>query len=129
MRIDSNSNINYNNTSTQSNNQSKINLQKEDINIENKKMEVKSQREEKTIVIEDLYSKQDIMDLIEEANEEFVTYDRKFEFGIHEKTKQITVKVLDSVTDEVIRELPPEKILDMLAGLWEVAGILIDESI
>lgn len=129
MRIDSSSNINYNNTKNQSNTQTKIDSQKTDKNIENKKMETQSKTDEKTIVVENLYSKKDIMDLIEDANEEFVTYDRKFEFGIHEKTKQITVKVLDSVTDEVIRELPPEKILDMLAGLWEVAGILIDESI
>ena len=30
-------------------------------------------------------------------------------------------------TKEVIRELPPEKTLDMIARVWEMAGILIDE--
>jgi flagellar protein FlaG len=30
--------------------------------------------------------------------------------------------------DEVIREIPPEKILDMVAKMMELAGILVDEK-
>lgn len=75
------------------------------------------------------FTEDEIIKAIEEANDEFVAYDRRFEFAIHEKTKQITVKILDTVTDEVIREVPPEKILDTLAGIWEVAGILVDEEV
>jgi flagellar protein FlaG len=37
------------------------------------------------------------------------------------------VKVIDNETQEVIQEIPPEKILDMVAKMWEVAGILVDE--
>ena len=33
----------------------------------------------------------------------------------------------DVDTDEVIREIPPEKSLDMLQKMWEMAGILVDE--
>ena len=75
------------------------------------------------------YSEEEVIDFIEKANSEFVAYDRKFEFSIHEKTKQIMVKILDSTTNEVIRELPPEKVLDMVAGLWEMAGIIVDRKI
>ncbi|MDQ0902941.1 flagellar protein FlaG [Paenibacillus sp. V4I7] len=49
------------------------------------------------------------------------------EFSIHEKTKLISVKVLDKTTGETIREIPPEKSLDFVAKLWEMAGILVDE--
>ncbi|TXK80946.1 flagellar protein FlaG [Paenibacillus sp. N3.4] len=49
------------------------------------------------------------------------------EFSIHQKTKLISVKVLDKDTGETIREIPPEKSLDFVAKLWEMAGILIDE--
>ena len=49
------------------------------------------------------------------------------EFSVHEKTRQIAVKVLDRDTGEVIREIPPEKTLDFVAKLWEMAGILVDE--
>ncbi len=75
------------------------------------------------------YSEEEVIDFIEKANNQFVAYDRKFEFSIHDKTKQIMVKILDSVTNEVIKELPPEKVLDIIAGLWEVAGIIVDEKI
>ncbi len=48
-------------------------------------------------------------------------------FGIHEKTNRVTIKIVDKGTKEVIRELPPEKTLDMIAKVWELAGILDDE--
>jgi flagellar protein FlaG len=50
------------------------------------------------------------------------------EFSIHKETHQISVKVLDKETGEIIREIPPEKNLDFLATLWRKAGILIDEK-
>ena len=36
----------------------------------------------------------------------------------------MSIKVLNADTDEVIREIPPEKSLDMLQKMWEMAGIL-----
>ena len=49
-------------------------------------------------------------------------------FGIHEDTNRVTIKIVDKNTKEVIKELPPEKTLDMIARGWEMAGILIDEK-
>jgi len=49
-------------------------------------------------------------------------------FGFHEKTNRVTIKIIDKDTREVIRELPPEKTLDMIAKVWELAGILVDEK-
>ena len=48
-------------------------------------------------------------------------------FKYHEDTNRISITVTDSDTDEVIREIPPEKPLDMLAKAWEMAGLLVDE--
>ena len=48
-------------------------------------------------------------------------------FGIHEDTNRVTIKIVDKNTKEVIKELPPEKTLDMIAKVWEMAGILVDE--
>ena len=41
-------------------------------------------------------------------------------FKYHEDTNRISITVTDSDTDEVIREIPPEKTLDMLAKAWEM---------
>jgi flagellar protein FlaG len=48
-------------------------------------------------------------------------------FSIHEKTKQIMVKVKDAETGEIIREIPPERNLEFLARVWEMAGLFVDE--
>ncbi len=48
-------------------------------------------------------------------------------FKYHEETNRISITVTDSDTDEVIREIPPEKALDMLAKAWELAGLMVDE--
>ncbi|NLP46434.1 MAG: flagellar protein FlaG [Epulopiscium sp.] len=68
-----------------------------------------------------------IIDAIEKANAKLKGVSAEFEFSIHEQTKQIMVKVLNAETKEVIREIPPEKILDMVAHIWELAGIFVDE--
>lgn len=50
------------------------------------------------------------------------------EFGIHEGTNRITIKLKDKETNEVIREVPAEKTLDLIQKAWELAGILVDEK-
>ena len=49
-------------------------------------------------------------------------------FGIHEDTNRVTIKIVDKTSKEVIKELPAEKTLDMIAKVWEMAGILVDEK-
>lgn len=49
-------------------------------------------------------------------------------FGIHEGTNRVTIKIVDKDTKKVIKELPPERTLDMIAKVWEMAGILVDEK-
>lgn len=49
-------------------------------------------------------------------------------FGIHDGTNHVTIKIVDKSTKEVIKELPPEKTLDMIAKVWEMAGLIVDEK-
>ena len=49
-------------------------------------------------------------------------------FGIHEATNRVTIKIVDKDTKKVIKEMPPEKTLDMIAKVWELAGLLVDEK-
>ncbi|TCL54015.1 flagellar protein FlaG [Kineothrix alysoides] len=49
-------------------------------------------------------------------------------FGIHDETNRVMIKIVDRDTKEVIREFPPEETLDMIAKVWELAGILVDEK-
>ncbi len=67
------------------------------------------------------------INIIERANKALTGGNRNFEFSIHEATKEIVVKVIDTDTNEVIREIPNQKILDMVAKMWELSGIFVDE--
>lgn len=73
-------------------------------------------------------SEKAMLEAIERANKSVSGSDTRFEFSIHEKTKQIMVKVIDEESNEIIRQIPPEKILDMIAGIWDVAGLFVDEK-
>ncbi len=75
------------------------------------------------------YSEEEVKAAIGSVNKAINTYDRRLQFSVHEATNLVSVKVIDTNTDEVIREIPPEKILDMVAKLWEMAGIIVDKKI
>lgn len=64
---------------------------------------------------------------IDKANFTFEIHNRSLRFKIHERLNEVMVKVVDSETEEVIREIPPEKLLDMFANMLELAGLLVDE--
>ena len=64
---------------------------------------------------------------VEKLNKSMISHSEAV-FGIHEATNRITIKIVDKDTKEVIKELPPEKTLDMIAKVWEMAGILVDEK-
>lgn len=63
---------------------------------------------------------------VEQFNKNMLTHSEAV-FGIHEGTNRVTIKIVDKDTKEVLKELPPEKTLDMIAKVWEMAGILVDE--
>lgn len=65
---------------------------------------------------------------VDQANKKLQNRKTSLEFAVHERLGQVMVKVVDSGTKEVIREIPSEKILDMMANMLEMAGLLVDEK-
>ena len=66
---------------------------------------------------------------IEEMNRKINNTNEEAIFGVHEDTNRIMIKIVDKDTKEIIKEFPPEKTLDMIAKVWEMAGILVDEKL
>jgi flagellar protein FlaG len=95
---------------------------KQQVTVEGSNTEKKEQEGSK-------YTEKEVYDAIESANKKVEHTKTEFEFSIHEDTKRIMVKVMDKDTHEVIKELPPEKILDAVACVWEMAGLLVDEKV
>ncbi len=63
---------------------------------------------------------------VEQANKTLKKHDRYIERNVHEVTKAIMYKLKDSETNEVIAEFPPQKVQDMIAKMWELAGLFVD---
>ena len=66
---------------------------------------------------------------IEKLHKEVDMDNTRVQFSIHEATKQIMVKVIDNHTEEIVKEIPPEKILDMVANMMERAGLIVDKKV
>lgn len=88
---------------------------KEDVKVKNKK--------------NDQYKEERLKKAVEMAMNEVLGEERELHFSIHEKTNDIMVKVVEVESQEVVREIPSKKILDMVAHMMELAGLIVDEEI
>ena len=64
-----------------------------------------------------------VADLNKKMNNTFCQY------GIHEGTGRVTIKILDKDTKDVIKEFPAEETLDLIEKVWELAGIMVDKKL
>ncbi len=106
-----------NNQSSRSENVAEVAVQP-DIQIDTKDLSV-----EKSELSEDTIDK-----AVEQANKSLKHYDRYIQRAVHEKTKAVMYVMKDAKTNEVVREFPPKKIQDMIAKMWELAGLFVDEK-
>lgn len=51
------------------------------------------------------------------------------EFGIHDGTNRVTIKIVDKESKNVIKEFPAEETLDMIEKAWELAGLMVDKRL
>lgn len=69
----------------------------------------------------------DVEVAVNDVNKVLRYMNERLEFSVHETTNRIMVRVLDRATDEVLREIPPEQLLDLVAKLQELVGLLVDK--
>ncbi len=69
-----------------------------------------------------------IKNAVDKINAHLLGKNAHFEVSMHEKTKRIMVKLINSENQQVIKELPPEEALDRIANIWEMTGLVIDKK-
>lgn len=73
-----------------------------------------------------------LQEAVKVTNEAIRISNYHLEFKIHEDSGRYQVKVVDTDTAEVIREIPPENMLDFSAKVKELldqaVGLLVDET-
>ncbi|KUK40822.1 MAG: Flagellar protein FlaG protein [Clostridia bacterium 62_21] len=70
-----------------------------------------------------------LSDAVERLERTALVFDYNLRFRIHEDTHRVIVQVLDRESGEVINEIPPEKLLDLIAEIWRLVGLLVDEKV
>jgi|GEM_PF-733418 len=63
---------------------------------------------------------------VTELNHSLTPHTRHMSVGRHEATGRTMIRVYNTTTAEVIREIPPERVLDAHASLLELAGLFMD---
>jgi len=68
----------------------------------------------------------------EEAMEKIVHtakyFNRRIHLEVEEDLNMMIVKVIDSETDEVIRQIPPEELVELSKNARDLKGLLIDKE-
>ncbi len=74
------------------------------------------------------FRKSTVKNAIDTANDSLKANRTSARFKYHEATKQVSIKIIDDETQEVIKEIPPEKSIEMVEKMLELSGILVDEK-
>jgi flagellar protein FlaG len=72
-------------------------------------------------------SEKDVQKAVNKLNTLFEDKQTHAEYEVYGKFKDITIRIVDDNTKQVIQEIPPKKIIDMIDKLCELAGVLVDE--
>ncbi|WP_077307537.1 flagellar protein FlaG [Terribacillus halophilus] len=75
------------------------------------------------------FNKSEIEKKVETMNQVLESAHTNLKFELHEELERYYVAVVDSETQEVIKEIPPKKLLDAYAKMAEFMGLLVDERI
>jgi len=74
-------------------------------------------------------TKNNVKTTVEKMNDFMEPALSDLKFVYHEKLDEYYVTIIDPSTEEVIKEIPPKKMLDMYAAMAEYMGILVDEKV
>lgn len=75
------------------------------------------------------YTREDIEQAVDSLNGFIEPMYTNIKFIFHDELEKYYVTVVDVSTEEVIREIPPRKMLDMYAAMAASMGLLVDEKI
>ncbi|WP_339060486.1 flagellar protein FlaG [Tepidibacillus marianensis] len=75
------------------------------------------------------FPKENIEKEIEGVNQFLKTSQTSIKFQLHEKLHKYYVQIIDQNTQEVLKEIPPKKFLDMYANMIEQIGLIVDHRI
>jgi flagellar protein FlaG len=73
--------------------------------------------------------KEKLEEVVKSLNEFLQPSHTSIKFELHDELQEYYVQIIDQRTNEVIREIPPKKLLDMYAAMMEFVGLIVDKKI
>ena len=76
-------------------------------------------------------SKQEIESMVNTLNsvgESVGNVDRRMSFYYNEKANRVVMKIMDTQSNEVVKEIPPKEMVRLLESIHEFIGMFVDES-
>ncbi|WP_078543856.1 flagellar protein FlaG [Litchfieldia alkalitelluris] len=74
-------------------------------------------------------SKTELEDVVTNMNKFLSISHTSLKFQLHDELNEYYVTVVDDKTQEVVREIPSKKILDIYAAMTEFVGVAVDKKI
>lgn len=75
------------------------------------------------------FPKEKVKEIVDSMNKFMEASPTALKFEFHEKLNEYYVKIIDEKTKEVVREIPPKKMLDFYAAMNEFIGLMVDKKI
>jgi flagellar protein FlaG len=92
------------------------------LNVETKDTERSSEKGESLSI-------EDIENVIKEMNRFVQIFNTKISFEIDKDTRKTILKIVDAQTNEIIRQIPPEELLEISRRISELLGLIINEKV
>jgi len=55
--------------------------------------------------------------------------DKRLEFSVHEESDSVIVKIIDQQSGDVMDEIPPQRVMDILSSFSQMAGLFFDKRV
>ncbi|HVN48214.1 MAG TPA: flagellar protein FlaG [Bacteroidota bacterium] len=68
-------------------------------------------------------------DLVKDLNKSMQQMGTQVAFSVDSDTKHVVIKVIDTATKEVIRQIPPEEILRVSENIKKLLGVRVDQAV
>ena len=96
---------------------------------ENLKSQLSQQHTEKVFKENNPEKKEEnIEEAVDKLNKTAQIFDRSLRFQVHEKTNRTMVSVVDTNSDKIIRQIPNEEVLDLVAKMDDYLGLIFDKK-
>ncbi|NBJ15358.1 MAG: flagellar protein FlaG [Dehalobacter sp. 4CP] len=72
--------------------------------------------------------REEVEQVTEKMNRLMGLFNKKLQFEVAEKSDRIVVKIIDQESGEILSEIPPARVVEMLESVQDSVGLLVDEK-